>query len=179
MQTSRFILALGFMAALAACSSNSDNPVVVQPTPTPAPTPTPTPEPTPTPPEVGCLVSSNPDCTGPQGPPGVFGCCRVAQFNDDEFGFEVEFALEAVERDNPELFQGPEGRVSDLEGLTEAICAVIEANFAMCCAQVGPDDEIAVKKDNSRSEQFDVMFGDVPGFLRHNGYAAYCEPARF
>jgi hypothetical protein len=103
----------------------------------------------------------------------------VPRFNDDQFGEAVEFALNTVESERPDLFRGPEGRVSDLGGLAEAVCATIEANFPMCCAQEGPEDEIAVKLDNTRSEQFDIMFGDEPGFLRHNGYAAFCVPARF
>jgi hypothetical protein len=179
MQTSRFIIVASLMAALAGCSSNSDNPMVVQPTPTPTPTPAPTPDPTPTPAALGCAVNPNPDCTAPQGPAGVFGCCQVPRFNDDQFGFAVEFALNTVESERPDLFRGPEGRVSDLAALAEAVCATIEANFAMCCAQQGPHDEIAVKEDNSRSEQYDIMFGDEPGFLRHNGYSAFCVPARF
>jgi hypothetical protein len=103
----------------------------------------------------------------------------VAETNDDRFGFAVEFAFDTLERDNPELFNGPEGRIGNLEAFTTAVCAVIEANFPMCCAQKGPRDEIAVKEDNSRSEQYDVMFADEPGFLRRNGYAAFCQPARF
>jgi len=176
--TSRFILVIGLMAALAGCSSNSDNPVVVQATPTP--TPTPTPEPTPEPAAaLGCQVPATEDCTAPEGPAGTYGCCHEAEAADDQFGYATEFALGVIERDHPELLNGPEGRVGDLQAFTTKICEIIEENFALCCAQKGPADEVAVKEDNTRSEQHDVMFGDEPGFLRHNGYAAWCEPARF
>lgn len=173
--TSRLILVFGLMAGLAGCSSNSDNPVVVQPTPTPTPTPAPTPEPTPTPAAVGCTVPDNPECGGPEGPAGVFGCCR--EESTDFLGFEVEAALTLVEEQRPDLFQGEEGRVSDVPGLTRAVCEALEANFALCCTPGRPEDEIGVKESNEFSEQFDIVFGT--GFLRHNGYTVTCRPARF
>jgi len=168
-----FAGAVALVAALGGCSSNSDNPVVTQPTPTP--TPAPTPEPTPTPEAKGCSLSDNPECGGPEGPSGVFGCCR--EENTDLLGFEVEAALTKVENERPELFRGEEGRVSDIAGLTQAVCEEIEANFAMCCKPGRPEDEIGVKKGNDFSEQWDLVFGT--GFVRHNGYTVTCRPARF
>jgi len=172
MQTSRILVLVGLVVILAACSSNSDSPTVVQATPTP--TPAPTPEPTPTPVPVGCSVPDNPDCGGPEGPKGVFGCCREEV---DVLGYDVEAALAAVQTERPDLFRGGEGRVSDIAGLTEAVCEILEANFPLCCKPGRPEDEIGVKADNSFSEQYDIVFGS--GFLRNNGYTVTCRPARF
>lgn len=172
----RHIASVGLISLLAACGGSNDSPTA-QPTPapTPAPTATPTPVPTATPAPVGCMVNPNPECGGPEGPPGVFGCCREAA--TDLFGFEVVDAIAIVQRDRPDLFQGAEGRVSDVPGLTRAICEAIEANFPLCCEPGRPEDEIAVKANNSLSEQYDVVFGT--GFVRPNGYTVTCQPARF
>jgi hypothetical protein len=41
----------------------------------------------------------------------------------------------------------------------------------------GSDDEVGVRTDTARSEQFDIVFSN--GRVRKQGYVAVCRPARF
>jgi hypothetical protein len=143
------------------------------PTPNPTATPGPTPAPTPTPAGSSCRLPAMPECGGPEGPAGVYGCCR----NEGTRIFEaqVDLAIAVVQREQPQLFSG--NRVLDANAYVRGVAQVLEQRLSLCAKQGGPEDEVAVKSSNSFSEQYDILFGN--GTVRNQGYAVTCRPARF
>lgn len=144
------------------------------PTPTPTPTPSPTPAPTPTPSASSCRLAAMPDCSAPEGPKGVYGCCTMHVSGDGDFGAIVDRAQDILERDHPELLD--RGRVKSEEAYVEALARQLQT-MGVCAAVGGPGDEVAVKNSNGFNEQFDVVFSNMSP--RRSGYVARCAPARF
>lgn len=156
-------------------STASDPPLAAPATPTPSPAATPAPTPAPTaPPATGssCALPSMPECGRPEGPAGVFGCCRAE--TTQVFVGAVDAAIARVRRERPDLVDGD--RVRDEDGFVQAVARALEQT-GLCARQGGPADEVGVKNSNSFSEQYDIVFGN--GTVRSGGYTVTCRPARF
>ena len=143
------------------------------PTPTPTPTPSPSPTPTPSPSASGCRLSSMPECGKAEGPKGVYGCCKEER--DWEFGEIVEKAIDRIQTERPQLFNGD--TVKDQDAYVRGVAEILQRDFGVCSKQGGPEDEIAVKNSNGFSEQFDILLSN--GKIRRGGYTVTCRPARF
>jgi len=161
-------------------------PAGATPTPTPSPTPTPAPTPTPSPspskspspsptPSAsgGCRLPSNPECGKAEGPKGVWGCCKEEK--DWQFGEIVEKAIEKIQIERPQLFNGD--TVKNHDAYVQGVAEILQRDYGVCSKQGGPDDEIGVKNSNGFSEQFDILLSS--GKIRRNGYTVTCRPARF
>lgn len=147
-------------------------------TPSPAPTPTPTPSPSPTPtpspsPGASCRLPAMPECGGPEGPRGVYGCCREER--EQVFSEIVERAIDKILVERPELFNG--NRPKDGNAYVRGVAEILQRDFGVCAKQGGPEDEVAVKNSNGFSEQYDILLGSGP--IRRHGYTVTCRPARF
>ena len=142
------------------------------PSPSPTPSATPTPAPTPSPSSNACRLPAMPECGADEGPSGVFGCCRAEK--TWAFGDAVEAALDTIQHERPELFDGdrPKDQVAYIQG----VAAILQRN-GYCATPGGPEDEVAVKNSNSFSEQYDILLAN--GRIRHGGYTVTCRPARF
>lgn len=148
--------------------------VTPTPSPTPSPTPTPSPSPTPTPsPSGSCRLPSMPECGRPEGPTGVWGCCREER--SQVFAEQVETAIDKIQQERPELFNGD--RPKDHDAYIQGVATILERDFGYCSRQGGPEDEVAVKNSNGFSEQYDILFSN--GRIRRGGYTVTCRPARF
>jgi len=115
-----------------------------------------------------------PECGAPQGPPGVYGCCTAQRTSD--FENQVADAIRAVQRDNPDMFNG-DRLVGNPDAYVELVAKKVASMFGLCTTVGGPDDEIGVKNSNNYSEQFDILFSS--GEVNHYGYTVTCKPARF
>jgi hypothetical protein len=113
-----------------------------------------------------------PECGGPEGPPGVFGCCRAE--GSGLFADQVESAIAQLQRERPDLFNGT--RVLNEDAYVQGVARVLEQR-GFCSRQGGPSDEIAVKNSQGFSEQYDILLSS--GFIRNGGYQVTCRPARF
>jgi hypothetical protein len=114
-----------------------------------------------------------PECGGPEGPPGVWGCCQAA--SAAQFGGQVDAAIQQLQLEQPFLFAG--NRVLDDTAYVQGVARVLEQRFGLCARQGGPSDEVAVKSTNNYNEQFDILFAN--GTVRFQGIVAACSPARF
>jgi hypothetical protein len=114
-----------------------------------------------------------PECGGPEGPAGVFGCCQ--EQSTTHFSDAVDAAIATILRERPDLFNGDSPK--DADAYVQGVAQILERDFGLCAAQGGPDDEVAVKNSNSFSEQYDILFGS--GHVRYGGYTVTCSPARF
>ena len=146
-------------------------PTAVTPTPVPAATPTATPSPSPSAGTQGCRLPPQPECSEH----GGGGCCK-REF--DELGEFVELAIRDVQEQRPELFDGDLIReTQNLDMFVELVARRLEQRFGLC-AKPGPvDDEVAVKRTNAVSEQFDIIFSNKR--VNVSGYTVTCRPARF
>jgi hypothetical protein len=137
----------------------------------PAPTPTPTPTPSPSPSAQGCRLTPQPECSEH----GGGGCCKR---ESDELGEFVEMAIRDVQAQRPELFDGDLIReTQNLDLFVDLVARRLEQRFGLC-AKPGPvDDEVAVKRSNEVSEQFDIIFENKR--VNVFGYTTTCRPARF
>lgn len=113
-----------------------------------------------------------PECGGPEGPAGVFGCCRGE--GTQVFADPVEQAIAQIQREQPGLFSG--NRVLNANAYVQGVARILEQR-GLCSRQGGPEDEVAVKSTNNFSEQYDILLSD--GFIRNGGYTVTCRPARF
>lgn len=143
------------------------------PTPQPSQGPTPSPAPTPTPGSSSCGLAAMPECGGPEGPAGVYGCCRAE--SAQSFASQVDAAITQIQRDQPSLFDG--SRVRDANAYVRGVARILEQRFGLCASQGGPEDEVAVKSSNSFNEQYDILFANST--VRRDGYTVTCRPARF
>ncbi|MGE0454851.1 MAG: hypothetical protein AB7O37_09905 [Vicinamibacteria bacterium] len=141
------------------------------PSPSAAPSAAPTPAPTPS--TQSCRLSSMPECGGPEGPPGVYGCCR--EESSSLFQGQVDAAIDVVRREQPALVVGD--RVPNEDAFVAAVARTLTQRFGLCATPGGPADEVGVKSSNNFSEQFDIVFGS--GTVRTGGYTVTCRPARF
>lgn len=114
-----------------------------------------------------------PECGRPEGPKGVFGCCR--EESSSVFAARVEEAQEIVRRERPDLLDG--SRVRNEDQYVQAVARALEQRFGLCAKQGGPADEVGVKNSNSFNEQFDIVYGN--GTVRPAGHTVTCRPARF
>lgn len=156
--------------------------VATTPTPTPSVGATPAPQPTaatpaPTPlptPASGssCRLAAMRECGGPEGPAGVYGCCRAE--SGQLFAEVVDQAIAQIQRERPSLFSG--NRVLDDDAYVQGVARILEQR-GYCARQGGPEDEVGIKSSNSFSEQYDILFGN--GTVRTGGYTVTCRPARF
>ncbi len=168
--SSRALIALG-LSLLPACGGDtpSSPPVGANPTPTPAATTTP-------PPVLGIACGAAPmsECGGPEGPSGVFGCCRK---EGDEGQWETHLwsAIQALQDQQPGLFDGQ--KILDRERFLAEVSRITEQTFGLCVKPGADDDEVGVKAANGSSEQYDIY--ESHGRLRYPGYAVTCRPARF
>jgi hypothetical protein len=112
-----------------------------------------------------------PECGGPEGPAGVFGCCRK---EDSLFLDSVDAAIAQIQHDQPGLFSGD--RVLNPTAYVQGVAQIL-AQRGFCAQQGAPEDEVAVKSSNGFSEQFDILFSN--GGVRTGGYTVTCRPARF
>lgn len=160
-----------FGACLFAACNNSDT---TQPNPLPSPSPVAvaSPSPSPSPAVAQCTLAAMPDCSAPQGPPGVYGCCR----HEDRGVFldRVDAAVLQYQRENPSNFQGD--RVLDQDRYMLGVVEVLRRN-GLCATRGGPEDEVAVKNSNDFNEQFDILLSS--GSIRLGAYEVTCRPARF
>jgi len=145
-----------------------------------APTPAPTPTPTPTPLGIGiaCGAAPMPECGGPEGPTGVYGCCTRESITTQGAGRWAEQINEAVDilrERRPGLFSG--ARVLDQDAYMKGVAEIMEEKFGVCAKQGGPRDELAVKIGNDFSEQYDILLGSLD--VRRATYQVTCRPARF
>jgi hypothetical protein len=166
-------------ASMAGCGDGGSPTTPASPpvavTPTPAPTATPTPTPTSTPGTQSCRLPSMPECASPEGPSGVFGCCRAERV--DVYGAQVDAAIRIVQQTHPEWFDGGDRLLGNPDDYVIEVAYVLQARFGLC-AKPGPtDDEVAVKGSNDFSEQYDVLYSS--GYVRVSGYEVTCRPARF
>jgi len=113
-----------------------------------------------------------PECGGPEGPTGVFGCCRGE--GTQVFADQVEQAIAQIQREQPGLFNG--NRVLNANAYVQGVARILEQR-GLCSRQGAPEDEVAVKSANTFSEQYDILLSD--GFIRNGGYTVTCRPARF
>lgn len=143
-------------------------------TPSPLPTASPTPIPTPSPSAAPtCHLPAMPECGKPEGPPGVYGCCQDR--NTLEFNEQVDTAINTLQFERPDLFNGEQVLNDDL--YVQGVARILQRDFGLCSTQGGPSDEIGVKDTNDHSEQYDILLGN--GRVRRGGYTVTCKPARF
>jgi hypothetical protein len=165
--------ALAAAVALVACASPTpSSPVPPQAAVTPAPTPAPSP--TPSTPRVACGV-------GPGTGDGLEEHCPRTS---PSFLVDVNAAIDRAVQNHPELVDlddhaGPGGyMVRDVDGFFDQVVQEIAAGPRLC-AVVDADLEIAVKRDNTLSEQYKLMWSS--GYIRRGetSYRATCTPAWF
>ena len=159
-------------------STQPPNPSGPQPSPSSSPSATPStaPSPSPTTSAPGgatCRLPSMPDCGGPEGPPGVYGCCQSVDAG--QFAGQVDAAIERLRVERPDLFSG--NRVLDENAYVQGVARVLEQRFGLCARQGGPSDEVGVKSNNSYNEQYDILFSN--GTVRTQGIVVACRPSRF
>jgi len=172
--TSPFVLFLLLIPL--ACNDTTPTPVVVA---TPTPTPSPTPTPTPTPPlgtGLACGLPARPDCGGPEGPPGIYGCCRNAvSATRGDFRSQVNQAIDILMDEQPNIFRGEE--VLDRIAYVNGVARILEQRFRLCAKPGQPGDEVGVKNANDYNEQYDIYLSNAR--VRRDGLVATCQPARF
>jgi hypothetical protein len=128
----------------------------------------------------------------PQGalPPPPAGCSlpssreiACSRKEAGAFANQVEEAVQQVLREQPELFDPtdvapgtPWVRVLDLPAYTQAVIDILVAQ-GFCALDDG--EEVAVKNENSFSEQYDIQYADK--YVRYGGgsYRSTCHPAAF
>jgi len=162
---------------LAACGSEAPQQptVVATPIPTPTPEPTPTPTPTPAPVAAECQLPPKPDCGA--------SCCSESDIG--LFDDEISQAQSSMPTSRPELFE-PDGtirRVVSEQQYTQALAEEIMRLFPELCARGGgrpssiSADEVAVKRNNNKSQNVDVILGSNYSQAIISYYT--CKPASF
>jgi hypothetical protein len=131
------------------------------------------------PPPQAPLAPSPPGCSLP--PSREVACSREAA---GQFYHQVEAAIDQVLENRPELFDFNDTatrtdwpRLLNLEAYQQAVVdALVEQGL---CAKDDRLEEIAVKIENARSEQYDVQLAD--NYVRRGGgiYRSSCYPAAF
>ena len=166
------VLVVALTLVLAACGSHT--PAAPGPAAAPSATPTPAPAPTPYSARVACGV-------GPGTGDGLEEHCPRTE---PLFLAQVDAGINRVIDQHPELFDlgnkaGAGGYfVMDIDEFYRQVVDQIAADSHLC-AVVDADLEIAVKKDNTASEQYKLMWSS--GYLRRgdSSYRATCAPAWF
>lgn len=158
-------------AALPGCSKGQPTNSTPTAAATPAPTPTPTAVPTPT--TLTCQLAAQDDC-------GRSGCCREG--GTPQFDGEIAAAQDALRRSSPELFNSNGSLRVDEVTYTSALARKITEMFGLCARGGGGGtsisrDEVAVKRDNSLSQNTDVILGS--NNMPYVGGNYTCRPASF
>jgi len=161
-------------AALLLAGCGARTPAAPALDPSPVPSPTPVPAPTPSTPKVACGV-------GPGTGDGLEANCPRTS---PTYLAEVDAAINRVVESHPQFFDlttraGSGGYfVYDIDGFFEKVVEEI-AKGSRLCATVDADLEIAVKRDNTSSEQYKLMWSS--GYIRRgeSSYRATCSPAWF
>jgi hypothetical protein len=169
---SRASLTVALLVVVSCSGSGDPTPttvVTLAPAPTPAPTPTPTPSPT----TKSCTLATQDDC-------GRSGCCRAG--GTLEFEDEIYEAQEALKVSWPEAFNDDGSLDVDEVEYTEALAKKITEMTGLCARGGGgrtsiSRDEVAIKRNNSMSQNVDVILGakNTP----HIGGVYTCRPASF
>jgi hypothetical protein len=150
------------------------SPQAPNPTPTPAnpaPQPTPTPGPTPPPPSATCSPGTG------------TGSGSQCQRSSPQFLGDVDAAIDRLVEQHPELFdlrdqQGAGGYlVLDPIRYHDGVVANLRA--AGFCAQVFSYEEIAVKRDNTFGEGYDILLSTNHIRRGEGSYRGTCAPAWF
>lgn len=165
---------LAAVVAVTACGSHTPSTSAPEPAPNPTPNPTPVPAPTPTIPPLACGV-------GPGTGDGLEEHCPRTS---PSFLTEVDAAINRVVERHPELVDlnsraGAGGYfVRDIDGFYAEVVREV-AEGSRLCAVVDADLEIAVKRDNTFSDQYKLMWSS--GYIRRgeSSYRATCTPAWF
>jgi hypothetical protein len=170
---SRAALAIFVVGALVSCGGGSSSPTGGTPTPPPttlAPTPTPTPTPPPSTGSSTCALGKGTADTS----------CHKSTNN---FGQQVDDAIELLVRQRPELFdltdqRGPGGYlVKDFDAYYAGVVKNLQALPGVCA---GFDFEfLNVKNTNEFSEQFDVLASSGHARRGASAYQGSCFPANF
>lgn len=130
--------------------------------------------PTPAP---GCSLPMMPECGGPEGPTGVYGCCitdKARPLPPSPFD-DVLDQVQTDEENAGTIPRDPSGRV-DEAAYTAELVRRLRAK-GLCATVGGPGDEVGIKGSNAESYQYDVVFAN--GRPRRSGFVAFCHPARF
>lgn len=157
---------------LTACVSHTPATPTLEPSPSPAPTPAPAP--TSSTPRVACGI----------GPGTGDGLQENCPRTSPSFLREVDAAIDRVVERHPELvdLENRAGRggyfVHEIDEFFDRVVQEI-AEGSRLCATVDADLEIAVKRDNTSSEQYKLMWSS--GYIRRgeSSYRATCTPAWF
>jgi hypothetical protein len=145
------------------------------PNPTPVPgTPAPAPEPTPEPPP----PSNGSGCGAPANNPSKLKC------TDDppHFLAEVETAITAVTDGYPELFDFGRKKCDNcyyVRDVDRYIGLVIQELSGMGLCAHWDGEEVAVKKTNAFSEQYDIILWDDHIRRGSGSYRGVCAPSWF
>jgi hypothetical protein len=158
----------GFSLVLLALISFNDCGGSKSPT-TPVPTPTVNPGPTPTPPP-------------PPDPPVSASCERIGfgtnalrcPMQTADFQQDVDAAIKTLQRERPDIFNG--NYIQKAGAYYVGLIKVLDRQ-GLCAGYDG--EELAVKKDNSYNEQYDVE--TATGLVRFGpvSYRSTCYPASF
>ena len=133
------------------------------------------------PPPQAPLAASPPGCS--LAPSREVACSREAA---GRFYNQVEAAIDHVLENRPELFDFNDTatrtdwpRIRNLEAYQQAVADAVAAQGLGLCAKDDRLEEIAVKIENARSEQYDVQLADT--WVRRGGgiYRSSCYPAAF
>jgi hypothetical protein len=190
-----YLLLAGLTLALAGCHAISEETTPTEPTaatppplaipvilPKPAPTPIPTPAPTPVP---------TPGATPTPEPPPSGGSCSLPPSNPaspactDESPLllgPVEKAITAATNTRPDFFDFDDKKcencyyVKNIDGYVNQVIKHLNAQ-GVCALWDG--EELAVKKKNDYSEQYDILLAS--GHIRRGAgsYQGICRPAWF
>jgi hypothetical protein len=94
------------------------------------------------------------------------------------FNADVEAAVRQIREERPNLFEPknpkkvkPQHYDTYVEGVAEIL-----RSYGYCAEQGGPEDEVAVKKNNNWNDQYDVLMGDGTSWV---AYTVTCRPSRF
>jgi hypothetical protein len=163
----RCVLAVAVVVATGVgCNDSRNTPVAPVEPPPPVTQPTPTPEPSPA---MGCGL--------PRGTGLGRGCPRT----HESFAGEVDAAIDKVVKEHPEWFDFRRARGSPTSYRVRVEWAyydgVVNNLRAMRLCALDDGKEIAVKNDNSFSDQYQIYSSD--GFIIRGlaSYRATCYPA--
>ena len=114
-----------------------------------------------------------PECGGPEGPPGVYGCCQHTDVG--QFAAQVDASITQLQAERPDIFSG--NRVLNESAYVQGVARILEQRHGLCSRPGGPSDEVGVKASNSYNEQYDILFSN--GTVRMQGIVVSCRPSRF
>jgi len=119
-----------------------------------------------------CNAPPMPECGGPEGPKGVWGCCT--EHATPTLEHVVIRAIDQIQAEQPGLFSG--NRVLNETAYMQGVVRILQS-YGYCATHGGPEDEVGIKTNNSFSEQYDILLSS--GHIRRSGFAVTCRAARF